>query len=83
MARLQHIEIDGNRYLWRDLLQLRREQKKTQAPIARQQAAAANRTVLRVKPNSALTIFAKALCRYAVRSSPLVFSPAAPSLRPG
>jgi hypothetical protein len=31
MARLQHIEIDGNRYLWRDLLQLRREQKKAHA----------------------------------------------------
>jgi hypothetical protein len=31
MARLQHIEIDCNRYLWRDLLQLRREQKKVHA----------------------------------------------------
>jgi len=31
MARLQHIEIDGKRYLWRELLQLRREQKKAHA----------------------------------------------------
>ena len=31
MARLNTIEIDGKRYLWRDLLQLRREQKKTHA----------------------------------------------------
>jgi hypothetical protein len=31
MARLQHIEIDGRRYLWREVLQLRREQKKAQA----------------------------------------------------
>jgi hypothetical protein len=31
MPRLQHIEIDGKRYLWRELLQLRREQKKAQA----------------------------------------------------
>jgi hypothetical protein len=25
---MKHIEIDGKRYLWRDVLQLRREQKK-------------------------------------------------------
>jgi hypothetical protein len=31
MARLQHIEIDGKLYLWRDLLQLRREQKQAYA----------------------------------------------------
>jgi hypothetical protein len=28
MASVRFIEIDGKRYLWRDLLQLRREQKK-------------------------------------------------------
>ena len=28
MARLSFIEIDGKRYPWRDILQLRREQKK-------------------------------------------------------
>ena len=28
MASFRFIEIDGKRYLWRDLLQLRREQKK-------------------------------------------------------
>jgi hypothetical protein len=28
MPRLKYIEIDGQRYLWRDVLQLRREQKK-------------------------------------------------------
>lgn len=31
MAKLQFIEIDGKRYLWRELLQLRREQKKAHA----------------------------------------------------
>lgn len=31
MARLQFIEIDGKRYLWREVLQLRREQKKAHA----------------------------------------------------
>ena len=31
MTRLNHIEIDGKRFLWRDLLQLRREQKKAHA----------------------------------------------------
>ena len=31
MPRLQFIEIDGKRYLWRDLLQLRRDQKKAHA----------------------------------------------------
>lgn len=31
MVRLNFIEIDGKRYLWRDLLQLRREQKKAHA----------------------------------------------------
>jgi len=28
MTRMKHIEIDGKRYLWRDVLQMRREQKK-------------------------------------------------------
>ncbi|HLJ45467.1 MAG TPA: hypothetical protein VKU01_05645 [Bryobacteraceae bacterium] len=28
MTRLRYIEIDGKRHLWRDILQLRREQKK-------------------------------------------------------
>jgi len=31
MARPHHIEIDGRRYLWRELLHLRREQKKAHA----------------------------------------------------
>jgi hypothetical protein len=31
MARLQFIEIDGKRYLWREVLELRREQKKAHA----------------------------------------------------
>jgi len=31
MTRLKFIEIDGKRYLWRDVLQLRREQKKAHA----------------------------------------------------
>ena len=31
MARLNFIEIDGKRYLWRELLQLRREQRMAQA----------------------------------------------------
>jgi hypothetical protein len=31
MACFRFIEIDGKRYLWRDILQLRREQKKTHA----------------------------------------------------
>jgi hypothetical protein len=31
MATLKFIEIDGKRYLWRDLLELRREQTKAQA----------------------------------------------------
>jgi hypothetical protein len=31
MPRLQFIEIDGKRYLWRELLQLRRDQKKAHA----------------------------------------------------
>jgi hypothetical protein len=31
MARLQHIQIDGKRYLWREVLQLRREQKQAHA----------------------------------------------------
>jgi hypothetical protein len=28
---MKHIEIDGRRFLWRDVLQLRREQKKARA----------------------------------------------------
>jgi hypothetical protein len=28
MTRLKYIEIDGKRYLWREVLELRREQKK-------------------------------------------------------
>ena len=28
MTRMKYIEIDGRRYLWRDLLQLRRDQRK-------------------------------------------------------
>lgn len=31
MSRLRTIEIDGKRHLWRDILALRREQKKAQA----------------------------------------------------
>ena len=31
MASLPYVEIDGRRYLWRDLLQLRREQKQAYA----------------------------------------------------
>ena len=31
MASFRFIEIDGKRYLWRDLLQLRREQKRAHA----------------------------------------------------
>ena len=31
MSALRFIEIDGKRYLWRDVLQLRREQKKAHA----------------------------------------------------
>jgi hypothetical protein len=31
MTRLKYIEIDGKRHLWRDLLQLRREQRKAHA----------------------------------------------------
>jgi len=31
MANVKYIEIDGKRYLWRNLLQLRREQRKAQA----------------------------------------------------
>ena len=31
MSKLRYIEIDGNRYLWRDVLQMRREQKKAYA----------------------------------------------------
>ena len=29
MTRIRHIQIDGKLYLWRNILQLRREQKKT------------------------------------------------------
>jgi hypothetical protein len=35
MSAPRFIEIDGKRYLWRELLQLRREQKKAEA-LARQ-----------------------------------------------
>jgi hypothetical protein len=31
MTRLKYIEIDGKRYLWREVLELRREQKKAHA----------------------------------------------------
>ena len=31
MSRITFIEIDGKRHAWRDILQLRREQKKAQA----------------------------------------------------
>jgi len=31
MTRLRFIEIDGKRHLWRDILELRREQKKAHA----------------------------------------------------
>jgi hypothetical protein len=31
MSRLKYIEIDGKRYLWREVLELRREQKKAHA----------------------------------------------------
>jgi hypothetical protein len=37
MSALRFIEIDGKRFLWRDVLQLRREQKKSHA--RRQQPA--------------------------------------------
>jgi len=37
MSSLKFIEIDGRRYLWRALMQLRREQKKAHA-IAQQPA---------------------------------------------
>ena len=33
MTRLKYIELDGKRYLWRDVLQLRREQKKAFAHL--------------------------------------------------
>src|SRR5580700_4410203 len=33
MTRMKFIEIDGKRYLWSDLLGLRREQKKAQARV--------------------------------------------------
>jgi hypothetical protein len=33
MSKLRHIDIDGKRYLWRDVLQLRREQKKAVARL--------------------------------------------------
>lgn len=29
MTKLRHIDIDGKRYLWRDILELRREQIRT------------------------------------------------------
>jgi hypothetical protein len=31
MARLRFIDIEGKRYLWRDILELRREQKRAHA----------------------------------------------------
>jgi hypothetical protein len=31
MTRLKYIEIEGKRYLWREVLQLRRDQKKAHA----------------------------------------------------
>ena len=31
MTRLKYIDIDGKRYLWREVLELRREQKKAHA----------------------------------------------------
>lgn len=31
MARLRHIDIDGKRYLWRDIVQMRRDQVKAHA----------------------------------------------------
>ena len=31
MAKLQFVEIDGKQYLWRDVLQLRRDQKRAHA----------------------------------------------------
>ena len=31
MSRLRFIEIDGKRYLWRDILEMRREQKRAHA----------------------------------------------------
>jgi len=31
MARLEFVEIDGRRYLWREVVQLRREQRKAHA----------------------------------------------------
>jgi hypothetical protein len=31
MTRLKYIDIDGKRYLWRDVLELRREQNKAHA----------------------------------------------------
>jgi hypothetical protein len=33
MASYRFIDINGKRYLWRELLQLRREQKKAQARV--------------------------------------------------
>lgn len=31
MTKLRHIDIDGKRYLWRDILELRKEQRKAHA----------------------------------------------------
>ena len=52
MSALRFIEIDGKRYLWRELLQMRREQKKAHAravqpalfPLKDDQRPAAART---------------------------------------
>lgn len=33
MSKLRFIDIDGKRYLWRDILEMRREQKKAYASV--------------------------------------------------
>lgn len=43
MTRLKYIEIDGKRYLWRELLALRREQRKAHARLQQPTAFRAQR----------------------------------------
>lgn len=65
MSRLRFIEIEGKRYLWRDVLQLRREQKKANA-------RAQQPTLFELKDDTRPTAERTAAGRY---REPTLFSP--------
>lgn len=46
MTRFRYIEIDGKRYLWRDIQQLRRDQKKAHTRARSSRASLSSKTIV-------------------------------------